>query len=150
MKTPTRFDRAISKLYQAFHNDELHPECCKRCAVGNICDNTENWIYLTEAHGSLQLSYIGRLNEQFGRRVYGYTPKELLQIETVFLQGCGYEVPLRTNSKKPEVLTKTILFNGLCATVEFLCQLDHIPNVLDYSKLFERENNKPKFQLTVS
>jgi len=148
MKTPVRLEQAITKLYVAFHSGTLNPECCKSCAVGNICDNTDYWNYLTESHGSLELSYIGKLNENFGRRVYGYSPKELLQIEIVFLKGCGFSVPLTLHSKRPENPTdKDLLFQGLNNTIEFLCKLDNIPNVMDYAKLFEYVNDTPKYKL---
>lgn len=148
MKTSKRLEHAITKLYIAFHNGTLNPESCKSCAVGNICENTDYWNYLTELHGSLELSYIGILNENFGRRIYGYSPKELLRIEVEFLTSCGYSVPLTRKSIKPENPTdKNLLFQGLCNTVEFLCKLDNVPNVMDYSKLFEFENDKPKYKL---
>jgi hypothetical protein len=148
MKTTLRLERAITKLYLAFHKGTLYPQCCKSCAVGNICDNTDTWKYLTDLHGSLQLSYLGKLNENFGRKIYGYSPKELLQIEVVFLKGCGYSVPLMLGSKKPlNPTNKDLLFNGLCDTVEFLCKLDNVPNVMDYSKLFESVNDTPKYEL---
>ena len=149
MNIPPRLERAITKLYTAFHSDALHPDCCKSCAVGNICDNTDTWNYLTEAHGSLKLSYIGQLNENFGRKIYGYSPKELLQIELVFLKGCGYGLPLGRGSKRPKnPKDKDLLFNGLCDTVAFLCHLDYVPNVMDYSKLFEFEKDMPKYELS--
>lgn len=148
MKTPSRLERAITKLYIAFHSGSLHPECCKSCAVGNICNNTDTWKHLTEIHGSLKLSYLGKLNVNFGRKIHGYSPIELLQIEVVFLKGCGYDVPLIRGSKRPQNPTnKDQLFNGLCDTVEFLCKLDNVPNVMDYSKLFEFENDTPKYEL---
>jgi len=148
MKIPTRLEQAITKLYVAFHSGALHPECCNSCAVGNICDNTDTWKYLTESHGSLELSYIGKLNENFDRKIHGYSPKELLQIEVIFLKGCGFSVPLVRGSQRPKDPTdKDLLFNGLCDTIEFLCKLDHIPNVMDYSKLFEFENDSPKYEL---
>ena len=148
MKTSPRLDQAITKLYSAFHNNELNPECCKSCAVGNILDNTDTWKYLTERHGSLTLSYIGRLNEGFGRRINGYTPSELLRVEAVFLKGCGYELPLIRNSKRPEKPTeKEVLFDGLCAAVAFLCKLDGVENVMDYSRLFECEQDAPVYEL---
>lgn len=138
MKTSKRFDRAIQKLYNAFHEGSLNPECCKQCAVGNICENTDTWRLLTEAHGSTQLSYLGRLNEGFGRRVFGYTPTELLHIEAVFLNACGYELPFTHHSYKPEApLSKDDLFKGLSATVSFLCKLDGIADVMDCSELFD-------------
>lgn len=148
MKTSPRLDQAITKLYSAFHSGTLNPECCKSCAVGNILDNTDTWKYLTERHGSLMLSYIGRLNEGFGRRINGYTPSELLRTEAVFLEGCGYELPLVRHSKRPKNPTeKEILFNGLCAAVAFLCELDGVENVMDYSRLFEFEDDTPVYEL---
>jgi len=148
MKTSLRLEQAIIKLYRAFHSGELHPECCKNCAVGTICDHTDTWSYLSEMHGTLKLSYIGTLNENFGRKIHGYSPRELLQIELVFLKACGYSLPLVRGSKRPENPTdKALLFKGLSATVKFLCKLDHIPNVMDYSTLFEFKKDHPKYEL---
>ena len=146
----SRLDRALTKLYKAFHNDELHPECCRKCAVGNICDNTDTWKHLTEIHGSLKLSYVGLVNQKFGRRIHGYTPFELLQIEAEFLKGCGYSGPIDRKCIKPDNPTdKENLFNGLCSVVSYLCRLDNIPNVMEYQKLFEVENDKPKYELSM-
>ncbi len=143
MKTSHRLERAINKLYVAFHNDELNPECCNHCAVGNICDNRDSWKHLTDEHGSTVLNYVGIVNENFGRRINGYTPKELLTIEVRFLQGCGYTLPLNHKSKKPAHPTsKETLFNGLCAAIAYLCELDGVENVMDYSKLFDFKNEK--------
>jgi hypothetical protein len=148
MKTSHRLNQALQKLYRAFHEGTLHPECCKQCAVGNILDNTDAWKHLTDLHGSVILNYVGLVNQNFGRRFNGYTPLELLQIEAEFLKGCGYTIPLNRNGKKPQTPTaKETLFNGLCKTVGFLCELDGVDNVMDYSKLFEFENNGPKYKL---
>lgn len=157
MKTSKRFDRAIKKLYEAFHNNTLNPECCIQCAVGNICDNTDAWRLLTSAHGSVELSYLGKLNEAFERKIFGYKPSELIQIEAVFLKACGFEIPLKSGSKKPKKpLSKDSLFKGLTATVNYLCVLENIPPVMDCSVLFDftPENNqildvKNKTNLTV-
>jgi hypothetical protein len=148
MITPPRLENAIQKLYIAFHNNELHPECCKSCAVGNILDRTDAWKHLSDVHGSTVLNYVGKVHQSFGRQFNGYTPYDLLQIEATFLNACGYELPLIRNNKKPSnPKDKDLLFNGLCAVVKFLCQLDNVPNVMDYTKLFEIENNQPKFEL---
>lgn len=94
------------------------------------------------------LSYLGRLNEGFGRRINGYSPYELLQVEAVFLRGCGYELPLIRNSKRPKKSTdKEVLFNGMSAAVAFLCKLDGVENVMDYSRLFEFEEDAPVYEL---
>jgi hypothetical protein len=146
---PTRLHQAITKLYNAFHNDQLHPECCQQCAVGNILDNNDSWKHLSDEHGSLELNYVGVVNQKFGKRFNGYTPFELLQIEAHFLKGCGYTLPLHHAGKKPKnPKDKDILFNGLSETIKFLCELDGIDNVMDYSKLFEVENDKPRYTLS--
>jgi len=149
MKTSHRLEQAIQKLYKAFHNHTLHPECCQQCAVGNMLDNTDAWKHLSDQHGSLQLNYVGQVNQNFGRKFNGYSPLELLQIEAKFLEGCGYSIPLHHLGTKPKnPKSKSTLFNGLCATVAFLCELDGIDNVMDYSKLFEFENNQPRYELS--
>lgn len=140
MKTSARFDLAIQKLYSAFHNDTLNPECCKQCAVGNILNNTDAWKHLSDEHGSLALNYVGVVNQKFGKKFQGFTPLELLQIEATFLKGCGYSLPLHHHGEKPEnPQNKDILFNGLCAVVEYLCKLEGINNIMDYKALFDHK-----------
>ncbi|UKM66286.1 Na(+)-translocating NADH-quinone reductase subunit F [Flavobacteriaceae bacterium GSB9] len=144
MKTVSRFDKAIKKLYSAFHNDTLNPECCKQCAVGNILDNMESWKHFSDDHGSLKLNYIGQVNQAFGKRFNGYTPVELLNIEHNFLKACGYQLPYQHSNFKPKNPTdKNVLFDGLVAVITYLCKLDGIPNVMDYYKLFETNSTLP-------
>jgi len=143
----SRLDRAITKLYEAFHNNTLNPECCKQCAVGNILDHTDAWKHLSDAHGSLNLNYVGVVHERLGRRFNGYTPLELLQIERTFLQSCGYKLPLRRHSNPDKVVSKQDMFEALSDTVAFLCHLDGAQNVMDYSKFFEFIDDKPVHQL---
>lgn len=143
MKTSTRLENAIKKLYVAFHSNELNPECCYKCAVGNILDNKDAWKNLTDLHGSVELNYLGRVHQNLGRKFNGYSPLELLQIESVFLNACSYSLPFGQFGNKPKIpLSRDILFKGLCATVEFLCKLDDIHNVLDYSKLLDNTTNQ--------
>ncbi|TXG38709.1 Na(+)-translocating NADH-quinone reductase subunit F [Seonamhaeicola maritimus] len=140
MKTTPRFEAAIKKLYTAFHNNTLYPECCKQCAVGNILDNTDSWKHISDFHGSLKLNYVGKIHQSFGRKFNGYSPLELLQIEAAFLKACGFELPLHYKNKKPKNPTnKNVLFNGLSKVIELLCVLDNIANVMDYQQLFEFE-----------
>jgi len=148
MKLTPRLEHAITKLYTAFHQGELNPECCHHCAVGNICDNRDTWKHLTEQHGTTQLSRLGRLNEAFGRKVKGYLPSELLTIEAVFLQGCGYTLPFKRSDRTVDPQNKEVQFKGLCAVVEYLCHLDGLDNVMDVSRLFEFENDRPKYALS--
>lgn len=150
MNIPTRLEQALIKLYNAFHNNKLNPECCTACAVGNILDNHDSWKHLSNEHGSLQLSYVGRVHQNLGKKFNGYSPKELLQIETVFLKACGFQVPLNHYNKKPlNPTNKEVLFNALCVVVAFLCKLDNIPNVMDYSKIFEYENDSAIYKFDV-
>ncbi|WP_299396195.1 Na(+)-translocating NADH-quinone reductase subunit F [uncultured Gelidibacter sp.] len=138
MNTSYRLEQALKKLYTAFHNNTLHPECCQQCAVGNILDNTDAWKHLSDRHGSLQLNYVGLVNQNIGRTFNGYAPLELLQIEATFLKACGYSLPLLHGGRKPKSPTdKSILFEGLCATVALLCELDGVENVMDCSKIFD-------------
>ena len=148
MKTTARFDNAIKKLYKAFHNNTLNPEDCKQCAVGNILDNTDSWQHLSDLHGCLQLNYVGLVNQKFGKRFNGYSPLEILQIEATFLKACGYQLPLHHKNTKPDNPRDTErLFNGLYEVIKYLCKLDTIENVMDYSKLFETKMHKPKYTL---
>ena len=68
-----------------------------------------------------------------------------------FLNACDYQLPLHYKNEKPKDPTdKDLLFNGLNEVVKFLCYLDHVSNVMDYTKLFEFENEKPKYELGFS
>lgn len=89
MRYLNRIESALRKLYVAFNENQLHPECCEQCAVGNILDKTDNWKYLSDHHGSVELNYIGNVPQSIGRK-----------------------------------------FNGLCALVKFLCELDNIPDAM--------------------
>jgi hypothetical protein len=84
------------------------------------------------------------VHQRLGRKFNGFTPLELLQIEKVFLQACGYAVPLHqytfTNKKK----NKDKLFKGLEAVVAQLCTFDKIPNVIDCTALFNTMQSMPE------
>lgn len=150
MHTPKRLEEALIKLYNAFHNNELNPECCSACAVGNILDNHDSWKHLSDTHGSLELSYVGRIHQQLGRTFNGYTPLELLQMEKVFLEACGFKTPLCHYDPKPRnPRSKETLFRGLSAVVAFLCKLDGIANVMDYSKIFMYDKENPVYKFDV-
>jgi len=148
MNTSYRLEQAIKKLYTAFHANTLHPECCQQCAVGNILDNTDAWKHLSDQHGSSRLNYVGIVHQNLGRKFNGYSPLELLSIEATFLRACGYSLPLKKHGKKPKKpQDKHLLFEGLSATISYLCALDGVANVMDYSKLFERKNGQPRYHL---
>lgn len=138
MSISKRFDNAVEKLYKAFHNEELNPECCNHCAVGSICDNFDGWKHFTDVHGSSKLNYIGIVNENLGRRINGYRPSELLQIEVAFLKGCGYSLPFTPGSRRPgNTKDMDTLFQGLCGAVACLCELENIPDIMDCTVMFD-------------
>jgi hypothetical protein len=146
MKISNRFENAIRKLYTAFHNNTLNPEDCKQCAVGNILDQKDSWRHLTDLHGSVRLNYVGLVHQNLGRKFNGYTPLELLQIESAFLMGCGYRLG-RNYCHKPDLLSdKDILFNGLCEVISELCRLDGVKNVMDCNVLFNFETRQGTLQ----
>jgi hypothetical protein len=150
MKTTKRLDAALNKLYTAFHNNTLNPECCIHCAVGNICDNTDSWKHLSDDHGSFRLNYIGLVHAKLGRKFYGYSPSELLKIEAEFLKGCGYKLPLNYRNAKPKNPTsKETTFKGLCAAVAYLCALDGVGNVMDFYPFYESETEPSQLETIV-
>lgn len=149
METTKRFDQAINKLYNAFHNNTLNPESCTQCAVGNILDNKDYWKHLSDYHGSMKLNYVGLVNQNFGKKFNGYSPLELLQIEMEFLTKCGYSLPLRHYKNPKKNISQNTLFIGLCGVVELLCKLDNLPNMMDCSKLFAYQLNNQKSTLEI-
>lgn len=143
-----RLEQALTKLYTAFHNGTLEPECARGCAVGNILDNTDAWKHLSDDHGSLQLNYVGKVHEALGRTFNGYKPSQLLYIEHIFLTACGYKTPLRHFNKKPTNSTdRCMQFAGLCAVVSYLCTIDNEPDVMKFNRLFERDHENARYTL---
>ncbi len=137
MTSTKRLEAAIKRLYIAFHDNTLNPECCKQCAVGNILNKSESWKYLSDSHGSLNLNYVGKVHQTLGRKFNGYTPLEILKIERIFLLACGFTLPLNHKNKKPDHPTdKETLFKGLSAVIEYLCELDNVENVMSYKNIF--------------
>lgn len=116
---------------------------CEHCAVGNICNNDSAWDNLPIFQSTLKWGNDMQPCEyelevaEIVIKESGYSKEELQRVEIIFLTA--------TDFKKG---TKETQFKGLCAVVEYLCELDNIPNVIDYTKLFESENNEPKYQLS--
>lgn len=143
MKTTKRFDEAVTKLYNAFHENRLIGMDCKACAVGNICNNSDEWNNITY---KFLLNY--NLEDNLNILGFGYSAYELITIEMIFLFGYKeYKGRKKYSNHDNTIIDKEQQFKGLCAVVEYLCELDNIPNVMDYTKLFETENDKPKYQL---
>ena len=132
-----RFESAVNKLYNAFHEDRLNPECCNQCAVGNLLDNRDYWKHFARFHGDINLTYVGKVNEAFGKKFNGYSPSELLAIEQAFLSGCGYTLPINGRNPKPQdPMNKDLQFKGLEAVISKLCELDGIRDIMDCEELF--------------
>ena len=125
-----RYDTAVEKLYNAFNSGELNAMDCKRCAVGNLCDNNDEWVDVIPCGNSLkhiEENYRKRPMEglskypeyEKGLKVIektGYSPYELMMVEALFLDKTGH--------KSGE--TKEEQFNGLIAVIEYLASLDDI------------------------
>lgn len=144
MQTSKRFTNAVTKLYNAFHKGELTYFSCHRCAVGNMCDNRAEWsdVFAGIEHPNHIESEI-RLDAYKGvaKRVInktGYSVRELAMVETTF-----YNASLNEDRR----IDERLYFNGLCAVVEYLCELEGIPNVMDYKALFETKADQPKHKL---
>ena len=145
----TRFKNAIDKLVYAFFNDELRKGSCKACAVGNICDGKEDWMYVFMT-GTCGMQEIKECNYKnylvLGSLIYkpkividetGYYWKELARVEKAFelntkIRGSRYH-----NHTKQEIMQDQ--YNGLMAVVDVLCDIEGY-NSKEYKKMFEYEN----------
>ncbi len=125
-----RLENALTKLYKAYHEGTLQAQDCKHCAVGNIVEG-EEW---SDVEG---FDYFdGGVSCPKGLSMIkksGYSIKELKRVESIFIFH-GW--------------SKINQFKGLCKVVEYLCELDNVPNVMDCTKIFETtEEGKPKHEL---
>jgi hypothetical protein len=152
MKTTERFDNAVRKLYTAFHEGTLDAMDCEHCAVGNLCDNRRDWFSLN----GLPIGDTQRIPDTF-RQNTGYSNQELVVIEHLFIYGtkpapgCKFyntisnpEVESGLRAKQEQ---RELQFQGLCAVVEYLAELDGIPNPFDLSELFGYDKAKAEKQL---
>jgi hypothetical protein len=153
MKTTKRFEKAVMKLYKAFHDDELNAWNCQKCAVGNLCDGDSNWVKII-SNGAFDFRTID-LETDLSKIIdipnvmnTNYSALELAEIENLFMFGRIMKKNIEPSYFDNISDKKEKQFKGLCAVVEYLAELDNIPNPMDYTKLFETENNKPKYQLT--
>lgn len=142
METTKRFENAVTKLYSAFHKNEMNAYNCSACAVGNICNGESAWKNVLGFNGSecevpsvSLVNYNGHTKNIIKKT--GYTPEELGWVELKFMKANPYGNQ-----------TKSTQFQGLCNVVEYLCELDGIPNVMDFKSLFETENGNAVKQLS--
>jgi len=149
MKTTIRFETAITKLYNAFHKGELDAMDCQHCAVGNLCNNSNEWVNTSFRSQWGKSNRINTFNNKTG-----YSRKELAIIEALFIFGVkspetkkqlfnnvisAYHIKNKSFTKEEQL---ELQFKGLCAVVEYLCELDNIPNVMDVQSLFEINTTK--------
>lgn len=139
MKTTERFEKAVTKLYNAFHEGTLNAFACEACAVGNIVGHG-NWAF----QNVVDFSVYKAIYKEPVPNDSGYNVDELMKIEKIFLLNFPIEERCLFNGNGRD---KNNQFKGLCAVVEYLCELDGIPNVMDYSSLFEYNENGAKNKL---
>jgi len=150
-KTTKRFDAAVPKLYKAFHAGELNMCDPCACAVGNICNNNFAWIGSRNLFGKTPHIDHSRSAEAL-KVVYktGYSVLEIIEIECLFMSGVSVMQYHKTGGVGYDENSKEDVFKGMCKVIEYLCELDNIPNVLDYTSLFEYDqDSKPKHELSL-
>lgn len=124
---PKRFTDALTKLYNAFHNNTLDAGDCEHCAVGNLLGHG-NWICSSPTQYLRQgLSYTKFKLTMCNENKSGYSLEELKMVEYYFIIG----------HEKHDLENKDRQFKGLCKVIEYLCELDGIENVMDFTSLFE-------------
>ena len=140
MKHSERFTKAVTKLYNAFHAGELEALDCGACAVGNICNNSTAWPNAGKFYDN-SFSYASPSQTRYAKQVIersGYSIEELIQVELLFIEAASLSVVVESKESQ---------FKGLCAVIEYLCELEGIPNIMDYTCLFETADDQPKHQL---
>lgn len=75
----------------------------------------------------------------------GYDSTEVFNMRDTYLTKINWYN--QVNRTGTHILTPNLRQKGFFAVVEYLCELDGIPNVMDYTCLFETENEKPKYEL---
>lgn len=148
-----RFNNAVTKLYTAWHKDTLDAMHCRHCAVGNLC-GTKQWARIGPIGSPL------RINPEFDGAA-GYSRKQLAEIESIFLYGVTDQ-----DTTEPKFLNlisnedvsgglftkkqqKELQFQGLCAVIEYLAELDGIPNPFNFSKLFNEDKEIALSELAI-
>lgn len=164
----TRFDNAVSKLIKAFFDETLEKGQCSCCAVGNICDNKSDWknlfVTLGTSEDREQINCIRSGITDTDARFFspeelseirekafdtikqtGYNAYELAKVEKAFEENTEaikigsdkYE-----NEEGEEISHDEYIkdqFNGLCAVIDVLCQLEGINNPDQYKKMLREK-----------
>lgn len=144
-KLTNRLEKAVTKLYTAFHEGTLNSNDCTACAVGNICNDNGHWSYLLgDNHGTgiLRKTNVSNIDYiETGKEAIKdteYSAQQILNIEKTFLEGTNFKVNEESYSEEKGFKeTKEEQYQGLCNVVAYLCKLDGIENVMDIQSLFE-------------
>lgn len=150
-----RFNKAYNSLVNAFYNGTLAKGTCKACAVGNIVadaigikarvpKNTEEHITIddNEYWDAIVFSSSAHNNKIEGLKCViatGYSGQELLLIERAFENNTDINWDEYNKSSEQDILEDQ--FNGLCAVVDVLLELDNIKPEEHYKQKF-REHPK--------
>ncbi len=136
MKTTKRFDNAVTKLYNAFHNGELIMTDCSKCAVGNICDGNYLWTGARNLMTKMPIVMPYKRGLEVVIKT-GYSVLEIIEIECLFMSGYRSHQFLNKAVSYYREGNKEDQFKGLEAVIKYLCELDGIDNVMDYTKVFD-------------
>ena len=125
MKTTTRFNNAVNKLYKAYLDGTLNQLDRCACAVGNMCDNNPEWNYVLYFERKTKTVTEGlRLIKETG-----YSVIEVSNIETLFMygarvgEGIGDE---EINLNVTEATTDEVTLKALLLVIDYLAELDGI------------------------
>lgn len=140
-----RFNQAIDKLVTAFFNETLMKGECDKCAVGNIVGN-RYWsdVFLTSL-GLQRKKNLNVANSEIVRRGVdhirktGYSVDEMARIEFTFEQNTTYTTKCL---EEAEISRDDLIqdqFNGLCAVVELLCEMEGITDAQHYKNIFRQK-----------
>ncbi|HEX4888553.1 MAG TPA: hypothetical protein VFV37_10950 [Luteibaculaceae bacterium] len=152
-----RFNRAVVKLYTAFHEGTLDAMDCKHCAVGNLCDNQDSWA--SKSFGVIFGDY-NRVPKSYKfHNPSRYSNRELVEIECIFIYGSLdrknpiFSNIISNNYVKWGVYTKKeqkeLQFKGLCAVIEHLAKLDGIPNPFNFDSLFSDDKEVAEKEISL-
>lgn len=143
----TRFKNALDALVYAFFNDTLAKGDCAACAVGNICD----WSYGYKKKSPLDSYEIaeGNTTDDWGYLLFkggkvdkglkaisktGYSLDEIIKIEKAFESNTNIDFVKYRFKSSDEIMQDQ--YNGLCAVVDVLCELEGIEDPTEYKELF--------------
>lgn len=137
-----RYNNAIKRLYSAYVEGRLNPMDCKKCAVGNICNNTSRWQDFICLKGEVCTgSSLVEFNEYMRLNNAPYSGIELRNIERIYMSGCrlGGRIDIEIDKscllreKRPDHLN----LRALLLVIDYLGELEGFTERKDIKDLFE-------------